>query len=572
MLIRIDDLAEQNADPFDVCIIGAGAAGLSLARSLDPRLFRVCVLESGRKDPSSEAQSLNEADCVGLDYDLAESRCRALGGTLHSWQGTIAPLDPIDFEPREWIPHSGWPVSAGEMREAYSHAYKVLGMEEVAARFENIGPDRRSEIERFGVSSEVFRPKPFIMLKQHLEGLCRRLRNDVVQRSNVTCVTDATVVEIVPSEDHESVASLARARSLRGDVEKRVFAKRFVICTGGLEAPRLLLASRRRHSQGLGNERDVVGRYFMDHPRLRSSVQPLPEARSAPILRHVALGKYGGKAGLVVTDKLQRERRLGNYNIFLTNVSVDLERQAAKALSLQDRPSPTVRESEQTKKSARIRTMQALRRAWRTMPVTMRVEIESAMSRSAFRNLAVVLKMEQAPNPDSRILLSDQNDRLGMPRLILDWRLCDEDMRMLRDFQAVLQDAFSANGLAADEINFHDPDSGMVFQDSSHPMGGTRMADSPQSGVVDRDLRVFGFANLYVSSSSVFPTAGNANPTLTIIALSCRLAKTLNAEAERRHAARTSTADLQSISRAAGNHDRGAPINSEPGDTVRSPA
>lgn len=533
MLIGVEELDAPEADPFDICIIGAGAAGLSLARNLDRRAFRICLLESGRPNPSREAQSLNDADCIGLDYDLAESRCRALGGTLHTWQGTIAPLDPIDFEARDWISHSGWPLSTEVMRAAYDDAYSVLGVGDVASRFDGFDAQERSAIQKFGAPLDIFEPKPFIILKQHLEGLCRRLRRDVVERDNVLCVTNATVTEIIPQADQGNVISYVEVRSADGDIVKTVHAKRFIICTGGLEAPRLLLASRGTLSQGLGNDYDLVGRFFMDHPRLRSTAIALPEARSAPILRHVALGRVASKAGLVLSERLQRERRLANYNVFLTNVGVDLEQRAARALSLRDAKAQDAAGREQTRKSARMRTMQTLRRAWRTMPVRMRVGMESALSQSPFRNLAIVLKMEQAPNRDSRITLSDRTDRLGVPRLVLDWRLGDEDMRMLQDFETVLNDAFSGSGLARQKIEFRNPDGGFTFQDSSHPMGGARMAEGPRSGVVDRNLRVFGVDNLYVASSAVFPTAGNANPTLTIIALSCRLAKHLNAEARR---------------------------------------
>ena len=551
MLQRIDQFEPQAAEPFDICIIGAGAAGLTLAQRLDQSL-RVCLLESGHKDPSNETQVLNAASSSGLEYDLEESRARALGGTLHTWQGTIAPLDPIDFEPREWIAHSGWPIRANELSAGYAEAYRVLNVEDIASGFDGLSADRQAEIDAFGAPMDTFRAKPFIMMKMQLEGLCRRLRDEAAGRANVTCVTNATVVELSPQEGQDGLISYVRVKSADGQLEKHVHAKRFVVCTGGLEAPRLLLASRTRAPSGLGNDHDLVGRFFMDHPRVRSSAISLPRALTAPILRHVTLKRCGYKAGLILHDHIQREHRLPNYNIFLTNVGVDLERQAAKLLASKDEGGQTsATPKPKNVKSARIRTVQAARRMWRSMPVRMRVAVESAMSQRAFNNLAFVLKMEQVPNPSSRITLTDERDRLGAPKLNLDWRLAEDDHRMLRDFLDLLRRSFAAQGFASDGVDFLNPDGSMTFQDSSHPTGTTRMSDSPQTGVVDHNLQVFGTHNVFICSSSCFPTGGNANPTLTIMALSCRLAEHLNAEAARRPAVHAASPEANESTQAA---------------------
>lgn len=528
MLMSIKEFQDTKSAPYDICIIGSGAAGLTLAQSLSEKLFKICILESGQKKSTQEAQSLNQGECIGLGYDLEESRTRALGGTLHTWQGTIAPFDPISFEKRDWIPNSGWPISYSEMMEEYEDAYKVFGVTNVSDHFDGMDDSHQSQIEQFGAPTDVFRPKPFILLKMQLERLCRRLQSEVVQRSNVTCVTNATVVEIVPHDDKDGSISHVRALSFDGHIEKAVHAHRFVVCTGGLESPRLLLASQKLGATGIGNDHDVVGRYFLDHPRLRSTSIPLDKVFSAPIFKHVTAGGCGLKAGLVPKDDVQRQHQLGNYNVFLTSVGVDLEQKVATVLASQTANPADAARSRGNGKSARIRTIQTLRRIWRTMPVGMRVGIESAMAKQSYKKLAFILKMEQVPNPDSRILISNDKDRLGMPRLVLDWRLSDIDHKLLDNFITTLKSSFAARGFNTDTLDFRPPDRTYTFQDSSHPTGGTRMSDERKTGVVDKNLCVHGLKNLYVCSSSSFPTVCNANPTLTIVALACRLGKYLN--------------------------------------------
>lgn len=529
-MIDLAGLADSKNAPFNICIIGGGAAGLSLAQSLDPELFSICLLESGKENPTQEAQSLNESDCIGLGYDLQESRCRALGGTLHTWQGTIAPLDPIALAQRDWIPHSGWPISPQDLQPTYQAACRILGVADADRHFAPLSADQTAQVEGFGVPTDTFRTKPFVLMKMQLEQLCDRLKAEVLKRENVTCVTNATVIEIVPDQAKNGTISHVRARSTDGATERRIHADRFIICTGGLETPRLLLASRQLAAAGLGNDNDLVGRYFMDHPRLRSTAVPLAKAIKAPVLRHVTAGNCGFKSGLVLKDDIQKERRLANYNVFLTNVGIDLERQAAKVFAAQDKVLPHANGARTNVKSARIRTMQGLRRLWRTLPVRARVAIETAVSQQAFRNLAFVLKMEQVPNPDSRIFLSEETDRFDMPKLVLDWRLSELDHRILDDYISILRSSFAAKGFDTDGLDFRGPDRQVTFQDSSHPMGATRMAHDATQGVVDRNLTVFGTKNLSVCSSSVFPTGCNANPTLTIVALAARLAGYLNSE------------------------------------------
>ena len=149
------------------------------------------------------------------------------------------------------------------------------------------------------------------------------------------------------------------------------------------------------------------------------------------------------------------------------------------------------------------------------------------------RRLNVMIRAEQAPNPDSRVRLSGTRDALGLPRADLDWQFTEQDKHTLRRLAEALDAELVRLGLGRFEAESWLYDGGLAWPVDptvgNHPIGGyhhmgtTRMSDDPQAGVVDRNCRVHGYRNLYVAGSSVFATSGWANPTLTILALVHRL-------------------------------------------------
>ncbi|GAA4891057.1 GMC oxidoreductase [Ferrimonas pelagia] len=536
---------------FDLCIIGSGPAGLALAHQFLSDEIRICLIESGRFTPNKSAQRLNKGENRGIYYDLEESRCRAIGGTLHMWQGTVAPLDPIDFEKREWIPNSGWPIDAETMRPWYQEAASLLGISAHQSWFDGLPEQMMQEIRRFGIPPATFSPKPFISLKMQVEPLCQQLYRPVLSSSRLLCLSEATATELIESEQGGRIEAAA-VSSLCGRHRATLRAKRFVVCAGGLETPRLLLNSRCRSARGVGNEYDVVGRYFMDHPRLRSSVIVTPNSNRAGVLRQISLGRYGAKSGFTLAPALQQAQRIANHNLFIGAASFDVERLALKALRwLRPRRSALVQpvmakampdtltvattDVEQrsrtagngTQSGSRNRAVRILRRVWRATPVRLRVGIEDLISKQRFERMTFITKIEQHPNPESRITLSDETDPLGVPLLRMAWQLTAEDHENIERFHALISEQFAEAGFDTSDLTFKGPDGEYFFQDSSHPMGATRMADDPRSGVVDANLKVFSQSNLYLCSSSVFPTGGNANATLTILALAIRLGQFL---------------------------------------------
>ncbi|HEY9734658.1 MAG TPA: GMC family oxidoreductase, partial [Trichocoleus sp.] len=142
----------------------------------------------------------------------------------------------------------------------------------------------------------------------------------------------------------------------------------------------------------------------------------------------------------------------------------------------------------------------------------------------AFSCFEVLHFTEQAPDPANRIMLSNDRDVFGYPKMQLQWRWSDQDIQSIRRAQALFKQEFAKAGLGELKVELDQGLPRMIYPSIHHHMGTTRMHESPKHGVVDANCRVHGVSNLYVASSSVFPTSGYANPTLTIVAIAIRVA------------------------------------------------
>lgn len=457
----------------EVCVVGAGAAGITLARELSGRPFRVLLLESGGLEEDSATQDLYRGTVFGRNYfQLDVCRTRRFGGSTWCWQGLCRPLDPIDFEVREWVPYSGWPFSAETLRPYYERAQQVLHLE----RFAYDGADWADPEPPLPFVGDAVRSGVFQVAASRLGEL---YREDVDKAPNVDTFLFANLVGI---EAEAGRVTGLRVATLSGNAFT-VAARHVVLATGGIENARLLLVSE------LGNQHDLVGRYFMEHPHVVAGAF-LPSSAELPLgfYRARRRGRVQVAGYLATSDAAQRrERLLGSCSFLaqeapLPGFEVDL----ASVVREMDRP--------------------------RAAP--------------AARAVFFMNELEQAPNPASRVRLSEDKDALGMPRVRLEWRLSGIDKRSARRAHEILARALGRAGLGRLQIMFSDDDHVWPPElgGGRHHMGTTRMHEDPRQGVVDADGRVHGLANLYVAGSSVFPTGGAANPTLTLVALALRLA------------------------------------------------
>jgi choline dehydrogenase-like flavoprotein len=458
-------LAKDACLDVDVCVIGAGAAGLALARDLLPSSRRICLLESGGRSRQPDPDPLYDVRATDLPVPN-DSRVRAFGGTTTVWSGRWKRFDPIDFEPRDWVPHSGWPISYASLDPYYVRAGRAAGVSEDPA-------DGAGRASASLLRSDAVIPTVFRTLKEADRDFGRACSTSIERAENVDALLEAHVVGL---ERQGRAVSRVQARGAAG-APFSVRARQVVLATGGIENARLLLLS------DIGNQHDQVGRYFMDHPKARIGVvetyDPIDVSSWEGLSEDAPVW-----VGLRLSDEVQRAERLLNSYVFL---APGFERDIVRRLA---------------------------RRARR--PRRCRI-------------LDVRNYMEQAPDPEHRVfLLRDEVDPVGLARAGVKWSLGDADRRtmvalhriLLRELQRAGVGELHSPLLRGGEANGVDFP---AFQDASHHMGTTRMGLDPRSSVVDSDCRVHDTDNLFVAGSSVFPTSGYANPTATIAALAVRL-------------------------------------------------
>jgi choline dehydrogenase-like flavoprotein len=494
----------------DVCIVGAGAAGITIARELRAQPLRVAVLESGWFRPDPVTQSLYAGEVQHRTYfPLDAARSRYFGGTTNEWAGECRPLDALDFERRDWVPDSGWPFGLSHVLPFYERAQAVCQL----GPFAYTAADWSSEGVR-PIAFQADRVRSHVLHYSPPTRFGAVYREEIRKASNITAYLGANVIDLeCPSPP--AYVSGVRVACLTGS-SFRVNARAFILAAGGLENARLLLISNKAQPAGLANTYDQVGRYFMEHLYLdRAAIIVTRETRISEFYTSGHWSKGKRVRGLLsLSPEVQEKEMLTNYcavvdREFLSR-SVPLWRSLLHVV--RTRRLPAGRMARLRHAANRIAAAVAARMP-RAEPFGRRYMVKNVM--------------EQAPNPESRVVLNAGHDRLGCPEITLQWSLTAIDKRTVHRAHEIMDEELRRAGVG--ELHSAlgreaDPwPSGL--RGARHHMGTTRMHADPRRGVVDANCRVHGIANLYVAGSSVFPTSGSANPTLTIVALALRLAE-----------------------------------------------
>ena len=541
----------------DVCIVGAGAAGITLAREFNGQRFRVALLESGGFDFDAETQSLYKGRTTGIPYfKLDEARLRFFGGTTNHWGGLCRPFDPIDFEPRPGVPWTGWPIRRSDLDGFYPRAAQIVHL--TASNWSIRYWSRRDNSSPISTGRRVL-SRLVQIVPPVFRSFGTTYRSEIDRSRNVVSYLHANVTEI-DTDEAARTATHVRVATLSG-TRFSVAARLFIVAVGGIENPRLLLASNRTQRSGLGNQHDLVGRFFLEHPRFRAGVLvPLEENLSTRFYEPHRAGKGEIEGYLAPTDDVKQSERLVDVQIRLDPLTSDVfaPRDIAALRGLLGTGSPTDEHIEgfgrQVELIARdlgtwhrfvvpgsllpVPYPDVLGKLARSSRLERRALIpalfgdiaafsyEKVSGRPLTAGIGLTTRISPAPNPDSRVTLMSTRDRIGMPRAQLNWELSPIDRRSVIRTLEIFGAAVGAAGIGRVRIVF-DEDARSWPTDTAggwHHMGTTRMSDNPKLGVVDANCKVHGTTNLFIAGSSVFATGGSGTPTLTLVALALRLA------------------------------------------------
>lgn len=518
MIIDARSISPGEALSADLCIVGAGAAGITIAKEMLGTQMYVIVLEAGGLKLEQESQELYQGAAVGHPYfSLDACRHRYLGGSTNHWGGWCRPLDPIDFEKKPWIPHSGWPFSKPAIDNAYARAIAVLGLNKALwekAAYDGIKDQSLPCDQSSSVIPTVIGISPM--------RFGRQFRDSLRQANNVKVILHGTAIELL-FEKSQNIASGIRVATSPGNCFS-VKARAYVLASGGIENARILLSSTMAHASGVGNDYDLVGRYFMEHLCL-----PVGIINAAATRQHSYLvGTHKIRSSkvrhaLTFPEEVIRRHQLLGFAATLHDaddrhdlVSFTDEHKgygsfaflAHSALrgELPDRPGHHMRQilSDLTGTAKHV---------------------YAKLAPPPMRRFLVVIRSEQIPSPNNRILLKNERDALGMPKIQLNWQPTEEDLRNIELCTETLARECLWPEISKSQCPASGDADGRVgtVRGNSHHLGTTRMHKDPTNGVVDENCRVHGCANLFVAGGSVFPAAGWSNPTLTLVALAIRL-------------------------------------------------
>ena len=542
MICDAVDLPSGYVIECDVCIVGAGAAGIALAHELSGEALDVVVLESGGKRLEKDTQDLHRGEVVDPERHapLHEYRLRQLGGTTNVWGGRCAPYDAIDFEERPHVPYSGWPFGKEELDPYYRRAHDYCDLGDYAYDAAHLGGPA-SMISGFADdevrTDMIWRWSPPTNFRKKYE---RTLKSS----SRLRVYTHANCLSISTTPDGQRVDHLVAA-SLKRDAFK-VRAKQYVLATGALEVTRLLLLSRDVHTGGIGNHAGLLGKFYMSH--LSGDVGPVrftvPNEDVVWNYEKTAAGVYCRRV-FRLTEAAQRKHELLNFRAMLTNQfeadpshgnSVLSAKYFLKWLiSRQSQPGyqrAVSGENMYRHLGSHLRNVArdplGLLRfgiEWVSRRILPHRKLPSVALGSASSTYWLHFDAEQSPDPRSAVTLSRDRDAFGLNRLNVDYRYNAADVESVVRAVGRIGDALERSGVGHLGVD-REALQGQAqhWRVASHHIGTTRMASAPSEGVVDADCRVFGVQNLYVASASVFPTAGYANPTLTIVAVAIRVA------------------------------------------------
>ncbi len=528
---------------YDICIIGSGPVGLTLVAELMELAKagkRICVLESGGKSKTKDADLLKKVETEGGVIIKENSRERVFGGTSTTWSGLSAPMDRIDIEIRPYLTYpSSWPITFSELNPYYERAGRY-GFPDF--RFYNT--DQLNEIKESGdfVFKSTFIAEKIFAATEPVWNFANKFQY-IFYHPNIDLFLNATVTSLTSNKNQEGGIEVTKVNLVNSNKQtSTISAKIFILATGGIETSRLLLLSRSTSQNGLGNEHDQVGRFVMNHPKNNFGVLTFKKpVRNLPYYFGYYKSGISAYAGFQVNEKLQREKGILNSYLRFEPVFpwtdnnavpafVSLVKRAKSFLAWWKRRQKKVVGlldwSETGDDPIRAHVLISdIYKVIRHLPSVISYVINRLNKKSPLVTKVKLRNfMEMEPLLNNRITLSKTLDVNGHPIAKVTLNISDLDKKSLIELHKIFAEEVYKAGIGTIESDLEKSSPWPVNVDASHHLGGARMGLDPQNSVVDKNLRVHSVKNLYICGGAVFPTSGCANPTYTMIALAIRLA------------------------------------------------
>ncbi|MEQ8717548.1 MAG: GMC family oxidoreductase [Acidimicrobiales bacterium] len=534
MIIDAASLAGSNSLETDVCIVGCGPAGGTVALELADRGLEVVALEAGPDGMPPMPSDGETAEVTGVPYPVEASRLEHLGGSAPMWHvwnpgdgGPLVRLGPLraeHFEERPWLPNTGWPFGRDHLEGWFARTADVLGIAEpdfgVPAALDAVARDL---VDGFVPGTLRFGPRSAIVEVQR-----RRL-----EACPARVVVNAPLIRLCPGPGEASIAT-AVVRTPAGE-EVHVAARAFVLAAGGIDNARALLLLAGPDDRGPGNRHGLVGRFFTEHPHRRTAVIRTRSSLLDPVeqTRHATTD---GELWFFTDPDEARRRGTGSLGIgvnaagpliFARGRWLDRPAEGDGAFgelwrhSLRHDRSPSP--ADLVRAGVRDPVPAASHLARRAVAAVDACRL-AKRRRSEERFYSLHVMAEHRSLPDNRVTLSPRKASDGLPLARLHFTLDDGTLADIRANHEAFVDSLRRRldgELVSRSADYRSP---AGFSWGYHHMGTTRMHPDPARGVVDADCRVHDLDNLYVAGSSVFPTSGVTNPTFTLVALALRLA------------------------------------------------
>lgn len=507
---------------YDILVIGGGPAGVTIANELHETGLRIALLESGGEDFDGDTQMLYDGPVTGLErIDLTAMRLRMFGGTSNHWGGRCLPMDEIDFTRTQVDGASGWPFSRAHMDPYYTraHVYCDLGAYEydtdAIAEVSHAdfilphNPDLLTKVLRLSTPTNFSSKYKSVF--------------EISSTMDLWLWTNVTGLEVDALGRQSAVLTMAQT-----GVQRRFTAKDFVFACGGVENPRLLLEHNATHGQRIGDEAGLLGACYMDHLSGGAGFLWTAEPTPAKANWDPLTSRDDIPIQLVwrLSDEILEAERLNNIQFYLIPFSTK-------------KPDPRVAEANRGWSNLKNIAKYAIGRDISGGPFVLsdayceiimnadamaEVMIGAVDTSDTTDRILLRCEAEQRPDTSNRVTLTDERDALGNLRAAVHWSPSLDDKDSIVRSAIKIGEICGAAGIGRVELEDHFNTRYWDASTTWHQLGTTRMATSPQHGVVDADMKIHGTQNMFFAGGSVFPTGGRANPTLTIVALSVRLA------------------------------------------------